>query len=427
MAPENAEAPAASPTPSSLSWFDRAMITATLLTCAVALSPNPADPDLWGHVQYGRDAIADGIAATTTYSYTADGYRWINHENLAEILLAIGADTIGPIGMLCVKCLLGTGIIALILWQARRNQVGIVAASVAGMLVAVNLSYFWSMRPQVLSFVYYTLLMALLSWCFAGWEGKCHISWLRGRGEATPTLEYSSRRMRFLWLAPLLFFFWANSHGGFVAGYCIYVAYLVLRGGEVLAARGRESYGLLRRFALMVVTAGLATLINPYGPRLHLWLLESLRVPRPEILEWHAPDMTSTTMLPVWLIIFTWFAVLLLSKRSRDVTHLAILTLTLWQSLEHVRHIPFFAIAFGFWMAPHIESVLRRFNVVSNAAAFGSDMSPAMKKSFAAVLALAFLLLGYTSMTVSAICPSSDRSIRCPPFSFWQTANCTVN
>ncbi len=86
-------------------WFDRGLLLATLLSCAVALSPAAADPDLWGHVQYGRDALSDGISPTTTYSFTAEGYRWINHENLAEVFLATMIDTIGPVGLLIVKCL----------------------------------------------------------------------------------------------------------------------------------------------------------------------------------------------------------------------------------------------------------------------------------------------------------------------------------
>jgi hypothetical protein len=77
----------------SAGWLPRAVFTAMLLTCAVAVSPNLPDPDLWGHVQYGRDLMVDGLPATTTYSYSAIGYRWINHENLAELLLAIGTDS----------------------------------------------------------------------------------------------------------------------------------------------------------------------------------------------------------------------------------------------------------------------------------------------------------------------------------------------
>ena len=125
------------------------------------------------------------------------------------------------------------------------------------------------MRPQLATFVFYALLLALLGWCFRGWEGKRWLPRIDGptSGEFP---EYSSRRMRCLWLAPLLFFVWANSHGGFVAGYCIFSAYLILRGVEVLAARGAtvivnsfHSRELGEQTVAEIIAAG--------GSALHLW------------------------------------------------------------------------------------------------------------------------------------------------------------
>jgi hypothetical protein len=376
-------------------WFDRGLLLATLLTCAVAISPAAADPDLWGHVQYGRDALTDGLSPTTTYSFTAEGYRWINHENLAELFLATMIDTVGPVGLLIVKCLLGVGVIGLIMFVACRQGASLLSVCLLAMLVSTNLTYFWSTRPQLLSYIYCALLMGLLAYCFKGWQGRCHFPWLEPSDSEAPPLIYSSFRMRCLWLAPVLFFFWANSHGGFVAGYCIFVAYIGLRGLELLINWGRGSYGMLRRLTMMVVASGLATLINPYGPGLHEWLIQSLTRPRPEIIEWHAPDMTSTVMIPLWVIMFSWFAVMLLTRRSRDITHFVILLLTLWQTLSHVRHMPFFAIPFGFWMAPHIDSVLQRFRIGEHTDSLGQAMKPAMKFALVSVFLFAFLLLGY--------------------------------
>jgi hypothetical protein len=75
------------------------------------------------------------------------------------------------------------------------------------------------------------------------------------------------------------------------------------------------------------------------------------------------------------------------------------MTLTLWQSLSHVRHIPFFAIPFGFWMAIHVESVLRRFHIVRDetdrSGESASKMSRRMQRAFGALFGLAFLLLGF--------------------------------
>src|SRR5215210_4822308 len=109
-------------------WLDRGIVAAVLLACGVALSLNVADPDLWGHVQYGRDALAHGLPTTTTYSYVADGYRWINHEILAEYALAICNDWLGGSGLLIAKCLLGLAVVGAILRRALSQGAGLIAA-----------------------------------------------------------------------------------------------------------------------------------------------------------------------------------------------------------------------------------------------------------------------------------------------------------
>ena len=355
-------------------WLERSILLAVVLAAAVAISPNVADPDLWGHVQYGRDALREGLATTTTYSYTADGYRWINHENLAELFLAVGIDLVGPIGMLIVKCLLGAGVVALIIRSALRRDVTWLVAGSAGLLVATNLAYHWSLRPQLLSYLYYAAMLVVVSYSFEGWEGAWRLGPPAGAvrrsffcGWATAGTRvgedyhgYSSRRLRFLWFVPVIMLFWANSHGGFVAGFCIFAAYMFCRSLEAVAMYGRGAWPLLLRFGMMVLATALATFINPYGPGLHAWLHYALSMPRPEIVEWHPPDLLNPLTIPLWLMIGTWALALTFTRRSRDFTHLILMTVTLWQSLEHQRHIPFFAIAFGLWMPVHIDSVVRR-------------------------------------------------------------------
>lgn len=377
-------------------WFQRAFLLAIVMGCAVAMSPNPADPDLWGHVQYGRDVLTDGaIAETTTYSFTAEGYRWINHENLAELILAVGANTIGPVGFVVAKCLLSLLVILLIVRFAYQQGVHLLTVCVVALLVAVNAAFHWSVRPQLFTYTYFTLLIALLTWCFHGWKGKWHLPLWKVGGEAPKRADfkYSRRRIRYLWLAPILFLFWANTHGGFVAGYCIFTAYLVCRSIELLCRCGLAGLPVVRRFGLMIVVTGLATLVNPYGPGLHLWLLESLGTPRPEITEWHAPELFTLDSITLWLMIGLFGASILLSRRSRDFTHLVLLGITLWQSLEHLRHVPFFAILFGFWIPVHVESMFQRLRFSREDAEFGENMSPVMRRVMALGICLAFGLL----------------------------------
>lgn len=378
-------------------WLDYGILAAVLLVCGLCLSRNMADPDLWGHVQYGRDALAHGVLPTTTYSYIAQGYPWINHEILAELILAVAADWTGPIGIMTLKVALGIGVIGTIVWLAVRRGVNLFAAAFTALLVGLTLADHWSCRPQLFSYVATAAMLALLSWCFEGWEGPWRFSaWpLKFDPQSQPPLDYSSPRMRYLWLMPILMVAWTNAHGGFLAGYCIFTAYLFLRGVEVYLARGAESFGLLRRFALMIVATGLATFINPYGPLFHLWLFDDLKVPRPEILEWRPPNFADPLSIPFALLLATWLLTLVFSKRQRDFTHTVITGLLLWQSLEHGRHGAFFALAFGFWSAPHVESLLERLGVGRDKTSLTESITPRMQQVFAGGLCVVFALLGF--------------------------------
>lgn len=352
--------------PQCLDW---GILAAVLLACGAVLCSNYVDPDLWGHVQYGRDALYHGLPRTTTYSYLAEDYPWINHEILAEYALALTNDLGGGFGMLAGKCLLGLGVVGLILYRAFKQGVSIIPACASAILVAWTLAPHWSLRPQLFSFVLFTALLATLSYCFEGWEGRWQLPlpWLRRFHKWDPAdfepLEYSSDRMRTLWVVPLLIVIWTNTHGGFLAGLCVFAAYLGLRTLEAYAHRGREADGLAKRFGLMVGAAVFATLLNPYGPRFHWWLAMDLIVPRPEITEWRAPNLLDLTNLPFVLMLAAWLASVCLTRRSRDFTQQVVLALIVWQSLMHLRHIAFFAIAFGWWMPVHLDSLFQRLGI----------------------------------------------------------------
>jgi hypothetical protein len=366
-------------------WLDCGIMVAVLLACGVALSLNVADPDLWGHVQYGRDALAHGLARTTTYSYVAEGYPWINHEIIAEYALALGDRWLGGSGLLVIKCLLGLSICSLILLRARQQGAALIASCALTLLVAVTLGSHWSLRPQLISYGCFTALLALLTWCFAGWEGTWQLSLCRGIfrggscqppqngqslgadagsvGHERQALTYNLRRLKFLWLAVPLFAFWTNSHGGFLAGLCVFLAYLGLRSIEAISRKGRAADGLVVRFALMGAAAIAATFLNPYGPRFHIWLYHDLAVPRPEITEWRSPEFFNTQFLPFWLLLAAAVASLWATRQPRDFTQLIILGLIAWQSLSHHRHIAFFALTCGWWLPRHFDSFLARLGI----------------------------------------------------------------
>lgn len=343
--------------------LEGAILTAILLAGVVAISPNLADPDLWGHVQYGRDFLRQGLPDKTTYSYVAQDQKWINHENLMEVGLALGADYLGPLGMIAAKMLGGLALLLFVLHFSRKQGCGLIVNSLIVLLTAVSLARYWSLRPQLFSFVAYALMLGLLQACFAGWEGRWQFA--RTKDADGPANLISSRpfhlRISWLWLVPLLMAAWTNAHGGFIAGCAIFSVYLFMRSCEAYWQAGQRAIGTIKRFAVWVGATLFATFLNPYGYDFHIWLLHDLGVPRPEITEWLPPNFADEQMFPFALLIATLALCLALSRRSWDATHLVVLAATLWQSLAHERHIPFFALSLAFFLPRHLQAVVARF------------------------------------------------------------------
>ncbi len=378
---------------SSRTWFVALVSSATLLTCCLAFSLPFAEPDLWGHVQFGRDTLRDGLPRTTSYSFTADGYTWINHENLSEVLFAVGVDRLGVSSLLVGKCLLGLFIVAAIGWRARRQGVPWVVIAAVSLLFSATVGSYWQVRPQLASFGCFAALLLLLGTAFQGWEDRWHLPWCRQlsrdqeRAQITP-----SRSLHWLWLAGPLFAFWANAHGGFVAGYCVFVAYLTVRCCELWLAQRRESLPTIGLLTVVAVVAGLSTFVTPYGIGLHRWLLSSLHSPRPEITEWHALSFASEAFIPFVILFLATFAGLVFSRRSLDATQLLILGLIAWQAITHQRHVPFAAIAICFWLPIHWQSLWERFQRDEDA-------------NFLPVRWQQFALLGANLLLLALFCP----------------------
>src|SRR2546428_13961663 len=86
---------------------------------------------------------------------------------------------------------------------------------------------------------------------------------------------------RVLWLAPLLFALWVNTHGGFPAGLAVLALYLGCRALAALRREGPSGWGEGRAYVVLLAACGLATLANPYGTRLLTRLAAAPPPPRP--------------------------------------------------------------------------------------------------------------------------------------------------
>ena len=229
------------------------------------------DVDLWGHIMFGIDILqAREVHETDPYSFTNDR-PWINHEWLSEIAMAAAWLTGGTIGLILLKLACTAGSLWLIDGALRvsgasgRSRVILLGLTLVGILPRIA-----QVRPQLFS----VLLFAVLIRIFAHTD----------RG--------STRGL--LWTIPVMLL-WANSHGGWLVGLGTVSLWCV---GEAYARRGSRSERALP--LACAAAAAAATLLNPYGVGLWLFLFETVGFGREAIREWQPAWTDSATMI-IWL------------------------------------------------------------------------------------------------------------------------------
>lgn len=359
-------------------WLKWATVVALALGCATPLALNLVDPDLWGHVRYGQDWLEEGkLPRTASHTFTAVDYPWINHENLAELVLALGSESLGAHGLLVAKCLWGMSILLAMVWIARRHQVHLLAAWAFMLLVAVNLQAFFPLRPQLLSFGLCTVTLVILDRAFFRWRESEHLNW------------------RWLLMLPLVFAVWVNAHGGFVLGLCITGAYLGGRIIDLLRIRRGKAMPQVMAISVLGICCVLATLCNPYGLDMHRWLLGSLSAARPEITEWAAPSPSQPIFWP-WIALMTVAVCSFWKTRlRRDWVQIVILLIVAWQSALHLRHIAFLSLLCGFWIPPHLQSALERLRPAGSTKLPVMTLSPWLRRVAVMALVLAIGLQSF--------------------------------
>jgi hypothetical protein len=313
------------------------------LTCLVfsiaffATSFTAADVDLWGHVRFGSDILTSGmLPREDPYSYLTAKSTWINHEWLCEVLFALayrwgGAPALVALKQSVVMCLLG---VLYRYWTKR----GIQRTHAEIFLFVVTLQLlFWvvTVRPQLFTYLGMALVLILLN-------------------------DYQRRRDRKIWFTPLIFLAWANLHGGFFAGLAVLLVWVVLHYAVECVDSARQSGGRDLNPALVLLSSIAATLLNPYGWSLHLFLGRTATVPRPDIAEWQTIQPTS---LPGICYLAALSAAILgcwWSQAPRRPASLGVLAGLAIAPFVAARHAPLFAIAWAIVAAEHVASALEK-------------------------------------------------------------------
>ncbi|MDD5556261.1 MAG: hypothetical protein PHN82_03320 [bacterium] len=293
------------------------------------LTNNVVDPDLWGHVRFGLDILRDGaIPRFDPYSYTARGLPWINHEWLAEVTFAVLFRHLGGGGIVILRLAAGLAVMGIMISNFIRRAAPPWNLIAAGLAISVA-SYGLCFRPQMFSYLFFTLLLLALARKPAGW---------------------------FL-LVPAVFLAWANFHGGFPMGLAALAVWAAFECADAL--RRGEARGALVPVAVLAVSAA-ATLVNPYGIGLWRFLASTLALRRPYLPEW-APIRPGDIDFVDFKALLVFFIVAVAASRASGPWRFTcIAAAAAAAAFAHNRHMPFFAIAASFAMPEPLAAMLGR-------------------------------------------------------------------
>ncbi|MGB6430161.1 MAG: hypothetical protein WBF06_06215 [Candidatus Acidiferrales bacterium] len=226
------------------------------------------DPDLWWHIKVG-DAIltTHRWPVADPFSFTVSGQPWLAYEWLGEVVLAWAWRHAGYRGLDALLIVLGTAIVlalyAFATLRSGNSKAGFVASAAVFMLAAAS----FSLRPQMLGYLFLILTLIALE-------------------------RFRQGKPRAMWFLPILMLIWVNAHGSWIIGLGTILVYWIsgiapFRVGDLEA----HSWTPAQRRSISLVFLGclLALPFTPYGVRLAASPVEfafSLPLNVSQIQEW---------------------------------------------------------------------------------------------------------------------------------------------
>jgi hypothetical protein len=289
-----------------------------------------SDGDTGWHIRTGEWITAHhGVPRQDIFSFSKPGAPWYAWEWLSDVFFAWmnahgGLRTVVMFGIVTLALTF-----ALLFRLSARKANPVFAISLTVLAIAAS-SVHWLARPHL-----FTLLFAVLF--YSGLER---------------TREGRSKVMGVPYLAlfPLATVLWTNLHGGFFVGVLmigIYGAGEALEAVFSADAGGRP--GRLRRARSYFLSAGAclaASLINPYGYRLHAHVIEYLRDPwnSQHIGEFLSPTFHHPAALYFEILLALALAAVWLDVQHGKFTQPLLILLWAHGALLASRNIPIFAL-----------------------------------------------------------------------------------
>ncbi len=276
-----------------------------------------ADGDTGWHIRNGEEILnCRCVPHTDSFAFGTEGRPWFAWEWLADVIFA----ALRRAGGLKAVVLFSGAIIAMasavmfrhMLWRGSSPFISLALALLATGASSIH----FLARPHVV-----TLLFTAMS------------AWALDRDRRKP--------WPWIWGMPLLVALWTNLHGGFLVVFTLLGAKLF----ESICVRPRVK-GKVRREIVLAGSCAIATLLNPYGFRLHQHVLEYLQSDwiRQSVEEFQSPRFRSESMLQFEILLALGIATVPALWRQRRLAECCLILFWAQQALGSVRHVPIYCL-----------------------------------------------------------------------------------
>lgn len=329
--------------PKRVGLIDLLGILTILVLCLRQASP-VGDPGIGWHLMSGRWMFENlAVPRIDPFLSTSQNTAWVHDQWLSDVLLwslyRLGGFPALTVLVIALSLVLHIGILG----PMFRSQLG---SSIAGfamvLLVLSATSVQWFLRPVLFAFVFFAILLALLS----------------------DSLLSTNPRMtkRHFLVFCFLFLLWCNMHPSFVLGLIIVT---ITCAASLLfpTTKVRQQIPAINQILFCCAVFGI-TLLNPYGASLHATILELGQNSYFMNLnnEWLSPSFYDFLFisLPIFLMLFLG-SILSWGKSRYALPDVILGALFCYSALMHRRYLPFFGIlaAWSFCRAIHAAGGIR--------------------------------------------------------------------
>jgi len=304
------------------------------------------DAGIGWHIRTGQMILATHAVPrvdpfSTTSSSLSAGPPWYAWEWLYDVIAGWLDAAAGLNGVVLFTALIIAGLFAWTFRLLLRRGTNVLVALVLMLLAASAAMIHFQARPHVVSW----LFTAVWFWILESAEKRA------GPHSDSYLGDSDSQRSWPLWVLPLLMVVWVNLHGGFLIGFALLAIYWIGAVWQWFGIKGDRFEDVLRKIragrriralAVAGIVSAAATLVNPYGYKLHIHIYRYLsnRFLMDHIDEFQSPNFHYVAQKCFAGLLLLTLVALAAKRREAGVSQGLVVLFAVYAGLYASRNIP---------------------------------------------------------------------------------------